>query len=104
MGCALLVAVVFSSSTEAAEPQPTLTSASIDSDNATSIGTDETAAVGDTVTLSFTADETIQATTVAFTVAGVSASGPVTVANVAGNNRQSHSISSGIGLIFPSWS
>ncbi|MDP6077895.1 MAG: fibronectin type III domain-containing protein [Acidimicrobiales bacterium] len=74
----MLVSLIFSTSTEAAEPQPTLTSVSIDSDNATSSGANETAKVGDTVTLSFTADETIQAPTVAFTVGGASAAGSVT--------------------------
>ncbi len=64
----------------------TLTSVSIDSDNTTSIGTDETATVDDTVTLSFTVNETVQAPTVAFTVGGVPAAEPVTVANAAGNN------------------
>ena len=43
LGFLLLVAVVFATPTEAAEPQPTLTSVSIDSDNALSISTDETA-------------------------------------------------------------
>jgi hypothetical protein len=89
LGCALLVAVVFSTSTEAAEPQPSLTSVSIDSDNAVSIGTDEIAKVGDTVTLSFTASKPIQTPTVAFTVGGVPATGPVTVANATGNDWSS---------------
>ncbi len=64
LGCALLVAVVFATSAEAAEPQPMLTSVSIDSDSATTSDANETATVGDTVTLTFTADETIQVPTV----------------------------------------
>ena len=53
-----------SSSVTLDKTAPTLTSVSINSNNATSIGTDETATVGDTVTISFTADETIQTPTV----------------------------------------
>jgi len=86
LGCLLLTPIIFATSTEAQVSQPTLTSVSIDSDNATSSGANETAKAGDTVTLSFTADETVQAPTVAFTVGGTSAGGSVTVANSAGNN------------------
>ena len=68
------------------DPLPTLTSVSIDSDNEINSGTNETAKVGDTVTLSFTADKTIQAPTVTVTVGGVSAAGSVSVTNVSGNN------------------
>ena len=82
----LVAGGLFATSTTEAESQTTLTSVSIDSDNATSSGTDESAKAGDTVTLSFTTDETIQAPTVAFTVGGASAAGFVTVANSAGNN------------------
>jgi len=78
----VLLSVVFSYSMEAAEPQPALTSVSIDSDNATSIGTNETIIAGDTVTLSFTASELIQTPTIAFTVGGVPQAGSVTVANI----------------------
>jgi hypothetical protein len=82
VGAALLVVIaggLFATSTEAAQPAATLTSVSIDSDNATSSGANETATVGDTVSLTFTADETIQVPTVAFTVGGASATGSVTV-------------------------
>jgi hypothetical protein len=68
-----------------AEP-PTLTSVSIDSDNVTSIGTNEIAIAGDTVTLSLTASDSIQTPTVAFTVGGVPASGSVAYANPSGND------------------
>ena len=71
--------IIFDPSTEAAEPVPTLTSVSIDSNNAISSGTDEFATVGDTVTLSFTTDETIQTSTVSFTMGGTPAVGSVTV-------------------------
>ena len=73
---------LFATLTAEAESQATLTSVSIDSDNATSSGTNEIALAGDTVTLSFSASETIQTTTVAFTVGGASAAGLVTVANL----------------------
>ncbi len=75
-----------SSSVTLDKTAPTLTSVSIDSNNATSIGTDETATRGDTVTLSFTADETIQTPVVAFTVGDASTVGSVTVSNVSGND------------------
>jgi hypothetical protein len=65
---------------------PTLTNVSIDSNNATSIGTNEIAKAGDTVTLSLTADETIGTPTVAFTVNGAPASGSATVTNTSGSN------------------
>jgi len=60
---------------------PTLTSVSIDSGNATSV-----AKVGDTVTVTFTASETIGAPTVTVTVGAASTVGSVTVTNVSGNN------------------
>ncbi len=59
-----MVSTTDSSSVAFDKTAPTLTSVSIDSNNANSSGTDETATVGDTVTLSFTADETIQTPTV----------------------------------------
>ena len=59
-----MVSTTDSSSVTFDKTAPTLTSVSIDSNNANSSGTDETATVGDTVTLSFTADETIQTPTV----------------------------------------
>jgi subtilisin family serine protease len=65
---------------------PTLTNVSIDSDNATNIGTDEIATHMDTVTLSFTTDEVIQTPTVAFTVAGAPGSRSAKVTNAVGNN------------------
>jgi hypothetical protein len=79
LGLVLFTSLIFATLTEAQASQPTLTSVSIDSDNATSIGANETATVGDTVSLMFTADETIQVPTVAFTVGGASATGSVTV-------------------------
>ena len=85
VAAALLVVIaggLFATLTAEAESQATLTSVSIDSDNATSSGTNEIALAGDTVTLSFSASETIQITTVAFTVGGASAAGPVTVSSL----------------------
>jgi VCBS repeat-containing protein len=60
---------------------PTLTSVSIDSDNTETAATDETAINGDTVTLTFTASETIQSPTCTFTSGG-NAMEDVTVAVV----------------------
>ena len=82
LGCLLLASLIFTASTEAQVSQPALPSFSIDSDNATSSGTNEIAITGDTATLSFSANETIQTTTVVFTVDGVSAAGPVTVSSL----------------------
>ena len=82
LGCLLLASLIFTALTEAQVYQPALPSFSIDSDKATSSGTNEIAITGDTVTLSFSANETIQTTTVVFTVDGVSAAGPVTVSSL----------------------
>ncbi|MDP7673192.1 MAG: hypothetical protein QGF21_14820, partial [Vicinamibacterales bacterium] len=82
----LLTSTSDSSSVTFDKTAPTLSSVSIDSDSATNTATNEIATVGDTVTLSFTASETIAAPTVASSVGGVSAEGPVTYANVSGND------------------
>ena len=86
LGCLLLAPIIFASSTEAQVSQPTLTSVSIDSDNAASIGTKEIAKTGDTVTLSFTASKLIQTPTVSFKVGGVSQVGSVTISNTSASN------------------
>ena len=86
LAIAVLVAIVLPAPRIAGEELPTLTSVSIDSDSAASSGADEVAEAGDTVTLSFTPDETIQTPTVAFTVGGASAAGSVTVTNTSGDN------------------
>jgi hypothetical protein len=79
LACLLLSPIILATSIEAAGSSPTLTSVSIDSNNATSDGTSETTKAGDAVTISFTADTAIQVPTVGFTVGGVQATGSVSV-------------------------
>ncbi len=61
---------------------PTLSSVSIASNNASTT----LAKVGDTITLSFSASETISSPTVSFTSSGNAVAGSVTVSNPSGNN------------------
>jgi len=86
LGLVLFTSLIFATLTEAQASQPTLTSVSIDSDNAASSGTNEIARAGDTVTLSFTASELIQTPTVSFKVGGVSQTGSVTISNTSTTN------------------